>query len=82
MQVPGIVSFFLMHIEEFQSGTVGVEVAQMDGVTMTEAHGIEHLAVVVERSGTPDDFVRTIPVDIADGEVVVTVGIHRIADQA
>ena len=82
MQVPGVVTFLLMHVKEFQSGTVWVDVSQMDGITMSISYGIEHLTVIVEGGRAPHDFILAVTVDIANGEVVVSVGIHRIASQS
>ena len=82
MQVPGIVALLLMHVEEFQSGTVRIEVTQMDGISMTETNGIKYLSVIVESCRAPDDLVFSVTVNITDGKVVVTIGIHRITTQS
>ena len=37
-----------MNLEEFESWTVGVEVAEVDGIAVTEACAVEQSAIVVE----------------------------------
>ena len=66
VDIPGVGAFLLMHIEELESGTVWVEVGQMDGIAVTEADTIEHLAIVVEGGRTPDDLILAVAVDIGD----------------
>ena len=46
---------------------------------MSVAGGIEQRAVVVECCSTPDNLVAAVAVDIGDGEVVVAVGVERVA---
>ena len=45
----------------------------MLGVTMTETSGRESVACVVNHHGTKDDFVATIQIHIANGEVMEAV---------
>ena len=82
MEVPGILSLLLMDVEEFQARTVRIQVAKMDGITMSEPYGREHLAVIVERCRAPDYLVTSITVHITYGDIMVAVGIHRVASHA
>ena len=79
MDIPSIITLFLVHIEELEAGTVGIEVGQMDGITVTEAYAVKHLAVVVEGGRTPDDLILTVTVDIGNRHIVVAVSIHRVS---
>ena len=54
----------------------------MDGVSMSIPYGIEHLTIIVEGGRAPHDLIPSVTVDIAHREVVVAVGIHRIASQS
>ena len=68
-----------MHFEKFEAWAVGVEVAEVDSIAMSEARAIKELSVVVESCRTPDDFVASIAVNISNGEVVVAIAIHGAA---
>ena len=54
----------------------------MDGVSMSIPYGIEHLTVIVEGGRAPHDFIPSVTIYIGHREVVVSVGIHRIASQS
>ena len=82
VEVPGVGALVFMHVEDLEPGSVGGMVAEVDGIAVTEAYGIEQLSVVVECCRPPDDFISAVAVDIGHGEVVVAVAIERVAASA
>ena len=82
VEIPRILQFVLVYLKDLQSGTVGTVVGHMDGIAVAVACSVEHPAVVVEGSRAPDHFVASVPVNVADGEVVVAVAEHGAAADA
>ena len=65
-----------MDVEKFQSRPVRIEVSKVNGITVPEPGGIEQLPVVVHSTGSPDDFITSVTIDIGHGEVVIAIAIH------
>ena len=58
-------------IEDFETGTVRIEVGDVHGVTVTELGGVARSTITVDTHGTVDDFVAAIAVDVGDADAVV-----------
>ena len=54
---------------------VGVEVGAVLRVTVAISSGAETFTIIVDNHRTEDDFITSVPIDIADGEVVEAVAI-------
>ena len=67
MDIPRIHTLFFMDLKEFQSRTIRVQVGQVDGITMSEAYGIEQLTVIVDGCRSPYNLVLAIAIDIGHG---------------
>ena len=70
----------LVHAEDLETLTGGVEVAQVHRVAVAEAGGVERLAVVVDRHGAEDDLILLVPVYVGNGHVVVALVHVGLAD--
>ena len=68
-----------MDVEHLKAGPVGVEGSHVYGIAVAESHAIEQFSVVINGSRTPDDFIASVAVNVADGQVVVAVAIEGVA---
>ena len=57
--------------EDFLAVAIGVEVAAVLGVAMSQTGGGESLPVVVDDHGAEDNLVAAVPVHIGDAEIMV-----------
>ena len=57
--------------EDFETGTIRIEVGDVHGVTVTELGGVARSTITVDTHGTVDDFVAAIAVDVGDADAVV-----------
>ena len=64
-----------MNGEHLQTGTARDEAAYMDSVAVAVAGGVEEAAVVVDGTGTIDNLVASVAVNISHAEVMVTISI-------
>ena len=71
-----------MYVKQLQTWAVGIQVTKMDGIAMTEACGIEQLAIVIQSSGTPNNLVLAIAVNVSNRQVVVAIGKQGVATAA
>ena len=71
-----------MHLKDIEVGRVGNHLAHMHRVAMSKACGIEQIAVVVEGSRSPEDFVAAVAVHISHTQVMVAVAIEGVTAAA
>src|SRR5688572_25341197 len=66
----GVVKPFL-NVINLESGTIGIEIRNVQRVTVSEARRIESLAIVIEYHRSKDDLVPSVCIDIGDTQLVI-----------
>ncbi len=70
-EIHAVITHRFLGVENFQSGSVRIQIAQMHGIGMAYAGGVKTFAVVIYHHVAVDNFVKTILIDISYTEVVV-----------
>ena len=71
-----------MDFTEFQSRTIGIQISQMNSVTVTEACGIKQRAIIINSSRTPDNLILPITVNIGNRQVMISIAKHGVTPAA
>src|SRR5690606_18600138 len=61
----------LLNIEDFEAGTLGVEIGDMQCIAMTKSGRMQTLTIVVNDTGAVNDFIPTVAIYIGNANVVV-----------
>ena len=69
----------LVWLKIFQTWTVGIQVAQVVGVAMAKAGGVEQGAVVVHRCTTEHDLVATVTIYVAHTHAVASFAVAGVS---
>ena len=69
---------FLCDDKDFHALVVGVKIAQMGGITMTETRAPEQFAVVVDGSRTDHHLVETVTVHITNSQAMCALSIDAL----